>query len=156
MVTGHKHKFNTMNRAGTIWIVIGVVVLLFLAYFAFGNKDAEMVEERAAAQATSTAQAMDNAALRTQAQADLAALRVRAETGETYADLEDDFAGVRARLASAYATAEGETAEEWADISAGFDAFEASARAGTSNFLDSITSLISQFSTDVRVETESE
>ncbi len=145
-----------MNRAGTIWVIIGVVILLVLAYFAFGNKDAEVMENNAAQTATTTGQAMDNAALRTQAQADLAALRVRAEAGETYADLEDDFAQVRTRLASAYANAEGETAEEWADISAGFDSFEASARAGTSNFLDSITTLISRFSADVRVETENE
>ncbi len=145
-----------MNRAGTIWVIIGLVILLVLAYFAFGNKDAEMVENNAAQTATTTAQAMDNAALRTQAQADLAALRVRAEAGETYADLEEDFTQVRARLAAAYANAEGEAAEEWADIDAGFDSFEASARAGTSNFLDSITTLISRFSADVRVETENE
>ena len=145
-----------MTRAGTIWVIIGLVILLVLAYFAFGNKDAELMENTAEQTATTTVEAMDNAALRTQAEADLAALRVRAEAGETYAELEDDFAQVRTRLAAAYANTEGEAAEEWADISAGFDSFEASARAGTSNFLDSISTLIARFSADVRVETETE
>ena len=37
-----------------------------------------------------------------------------------------------------------------------FDAFEASARSGTSNVLDALAQLIASFSADVRVETETE
>ena len=99
---------------------------------------------------------MDTAAARTEAAADLTALRVRVEAGETYAELEDEFAQVRARLTAAYENAEGAAAEEWQDIRVGFDEFEASARAGTSNFLDSVNALIARFSADVRTETEAE
>jgi len=143
-----------MDRATVIWALIGIIVIAVLAYFAFAGTDRteNMIENGA----TTTEQAIDRASVRTEAAADLAALRVRAEAGETYADLEDEFAQVRANVAAAYENAEGEAAEEWQDLQAGFDEFEASARAGTSSFLDTISSLISRFSADVRTETEAE
>lgn len=141
-----------MNRTGTIWILLALVVLGLLAFFAFGGARIDTADTPA----EETAQAVDRSGARAAAEAELVTLRARAEAGETYADLEEDFAQVRARTAAAYENAEGAAAEEWADLSAGFDAFEASARAGTSDFLDSISDLISRFSADVRVETEAE
>lgn len=143
-----------MTRAATIWVILGLLVLALLAYFAFGGaRETEQVAEQTA---TTTAQAFDGTAVRAQAAADLTALKVRAEAGETYESLAADFAQVRARTAAAYENAEGAAAEEWAELDADFDSFEASARAGTGNFLDSVSALISRFSADVRVETAAE
>ncbi|HYE23509.1 MAG TPA: hypothetical protein VEA92_03675 [Candidatus Paceibacterota bacterium] len=138
----------------TIWVVIGIVVIALLAFFALQRPaTTENMVENAE---TSTEETADAAAVRTEAAADLNALRVRAEAGETYEELQDEFAQVRARLAAAYENAEGATADEWQELEAGFDEFEASARAGTSNFLDSISSLMARFSADVRTDTEVE
>ncbi len=143
-----------MERTTVIWAVIGIVVIAALAYFAFTGTD--RTENAIENTATTTAEAIDTAAVRAEAAADLTALRVRAEAGETYAELEDEFANVRADLARGYENAEGQAAEEWRELQADFDEFEASARAGTSNFLDAISNLIARFSADVRVETETE
>ena len=148
-----------MNRAGTIWIIIAVIVVLVLAVFAFTRSaDTELNE-----MATTTAETMDGmsadarqTAARAQAETELAALRVRAEAGETYDELADDFAAVRARVAAGYADAEGAAADEWSELSADFDRFEAAARENSASFLDSLAALIDRFSADVRVETEAE
>lgn len=155
---------DSTNKGGAIWIAIGLLVLLVLAVLAFGNTDAERAAEEAA---TSTAVALDasadaaaaetaRAAARAEASTEIAALQARAEAGETYEALSADFAQIRARLATAYEGAEGAAAEEYADLTAGLDEFEASARAGTSGFLDAFANLIARFSADVRVETEAE
>lgn len=138
----------------TIWVVVGIVVIALLAFFALQRPEA--TENAIENTATTTVNAVDTAAVRTEAAADLAALRVRAEAGETYADLEDEFAQVRAKLAAGYENAEGAAKEEWQDLQVGFDEFEASARAGTANFLDTVNALIARFSADVRTETEAE
>lgn len=143
-----------MNRAGVIWVLIAIVIVGLIAFFAFGG--ARTTEDAVDQTADTAGENVDRAAARTQAATELTMLRARAEAGETYDDLAEDFAQVRARVAAAYQNAEGEAAEEWSEISADFDSFEASARAGTSNFLDSLSSLISRFSADVRVETENE
>lgn len=143
-----------MNRAATIWIILGLVVLGILLFLAFRNPAA--VDDTMNATATTTAQAVDRTAVRADAAADLTALRARIEAGETYDSLKDDFADVRARLAASYDNAEGAARDEWQDISADFDSFEASAREGSSDFLDALSRLISRFSADVRVETEGE
>lgn len=143
-----------MNRVASIWIVLGLLILGILLVLAF--KSPADVDESMDQTATTTAQAMDRAAARTEAAAELTALQARVEAGETYDSLKDDFAEVRTNLAVAYENVEGEAAEEWAEISADFDAFEASAREGTSNFLDVLTRLIGRFSADVRVESAGE
>jgi hypothetical protein len=140
----------------TIWVLLGIIVLALLAFFAFGNRDAEEASDTPSATSALTEDAMARDAARAEAATELTVLRARAEAGETYETLADEFSEVRANLAAAYANAEGEAAEEWTELQADFDAFEASARAGTSNFLDSITSLIDRFSADVRVEAEGE
>ncbi len=146
-----------MNRATLIWVVLAVVAVLIIAMFALNRPEAaENIEDAANGFATTTSLTADRAAARAEAETELAALRARAEAGETYDQLAGGFAEVRANLASAYQNAEGEAAQEWAELSADFDTFEASARAGTSDFLDSITSLIGRISADVRVETEAE
>jgi len=146
-----------MHKAGIIWILLALIVLLVLAYFVFGGpRTADRTTISVQETATTTVQTINRAAARTQAQVDLTALRARAEAGETYASLESSFAQVRTRLAAAYQDTEGQAAQEWASLNADFDSFEASARAGTSNFLDSITNLIGRFSADVRVETAGE
>lgn len=138
----------------TIWVVIGIVVIALLAFFALSRP--ATTENALQNGAATSEEAVDRAAIRTEAAADLTALRVRAEAGETYEDLRDDFAQVRARVAAAYENAEGATAEEWNEIRAEFDELETSARAGTSNFLDSLSHLIAHFSADVRTETAGE
>lgn len=143
-----------MNRAASIWIVLGLLVLGILLVLAF--KSPAEVDESMDQTATSTAQAIDRSAARAEAAAELTALQARVEAGETYDSLKDDFAEVRTNLAAAYENVEGEAAEEWTEISADFDAFEASAREGTSNFLDVLTRLIGRFSADVRVESPGE
>ncbi|MDP3402877.1 MAG: hypothetical protein Q8S35_02900, partial [bacterium] len=87
---------------------------------------------------------------------ELTALQARVVAGETYDSLKDDFAKVRTNLAAAYENVEGEAAQEWAEISSDFDEFEASAREGTSNFLDVLARLIARFSADIRVESAGE
>lgn len=143
-----------MNRAASIWVVLGLLVLGILLVLAF--KSPAEVDESMDQTATSTAQAVDRTVVRAEAAADLTALQARVAAGETYDSLKDDFADVRTRLAASYENAEGAAAEEWAEISADFDSFEASARTGTSNFLDVLARLIGRFSADVRVETEGE
>lgn len=141
-----------MNRAATIWIVLGLIVLAVLVVFAMNRpEDAENALDETA---TTTGQMVDRSAVRATAAADLTALEARIEAGETYEELEDEFAEVRADLAAAYENAEGRAAEEWDEISAEFDAFEASARSGTSNVLDALVRLIASFSADVRTDTE--
>ena len=143
-----------MNRAAVIWIVLGLVVIAILVALAMNRpEDADSAIQETA---TTTEQMVDRNAVRATAAADLTALQARIEAGETYETLEDEFAEVRADLAAAYRNAEGRTAEEWDEISAEFDAFEASARSGTSNVLDALAQLIASFSADVRVETETE
>ena len=144
-----------MNRTGLIVLVI-VIVGIFLLMFALNRPAVDETRENAEAVATSTDASFDRASAQAEAGISLAALRARAEAGATYEDLSEDFAQVRARLATAYEGAEGAAAEEWADIEAGFDGLEASARAGSSSFLDSIASLIARLSADVRVESGTE
>ncbi len=143
-----------MTRAALIWIALGLIVIAVLATFAFNGP--KTAEQEMSETATTTSQAIDRGVARTQAAAELTALQARIVAGETYASLEDEFVAVRTNLAAAYENAEGEAAEEWAEINADFDSFEAGARAGTSNFLDALTRLIGRFSADVRVETEAE
>jgi hypothetical protein len=147
-----------MNENGTrvIFVVIGLAVLAFLVFFLMGRNPADDVQNGAQQVATTTEQFADRSAVRAEAMADLTALRARQEAGETYESLQDEYAEVRANLASAYENAEGTTREEWTEISAAFDDFEAGARAGTSNFLDILSGLITRLSADVRVETSNE
>lgn len=146
-----------MNRAATIWIILGLVVVAIIAYFAF-NRPADM--ENAGDVTPDTAQeaavAGDSMMARSEARAELTTLRARAEAGETYDELASDFAQVRARVAASYANAEGEAAAEWDELQADFDSFEASAREGTSDLLDAFSNLIDRLSADIRVETETE
>lgn len=141
-----------MNRTGLIWVVLGIVAILILI-FALNRPVTEEAMENTA---TTTAAVVDREAARAEAATDLAALRVRAEAGESYDDLSTEYAEVRADLAAAYDNAEGAAAEEWAEIRADFDAFEASAREGTGNLLEVFANLISRLSADVRVETSAE
>ena len=143
-----------MNRAASIWIVLGLLIVGILLVLAF--KSPADVDEPMDQTATTTAQAMDRTAARAEAAAELTALQARVEAGETYDSLKTDFAEVRANLAAAYQNVEGEAAEDWTQIAADFDAFEASAREGTSNFLDGLARLIGRFSADVRVESAGE
>jgi len=146
-----------MNGNRTIMIVVGVVILLLLAFLVFGNRDtAEQAANTTQQVATSTARSADIAAARTEAAADLAALRTRQEAGETYASLQGEYAEVRSNLSAAYANAEGATKEEWNELEAEFDAFEASARANTGGFLQGLASLISRLGADVSVESSGE
>lgn len=138
-----------------MWIILGLLVLGILLVLAF-RTPSPAVEESMEQTATTTMETMDQAAVRADAAADLTALRARIEAGETYDSLQSEFSEVRANLAASYANVEGAASEEWTEISADFDAFEASAREGTSNFLDALTRLIARFSADVRVETEGE
>lgn len=144
-----------MNRAATMWIILGLIVLGIILVLAF-RTPTPVMEESTQQTATTTVETMDQAAVRAEAAADLTALRARVEAGETYDSLQDEFSEVRANLAASYENVEGAAAQEWTEISADFDAFEASAREGTSNFLDTLTRLIARFSADVRVETEAE
>lgn len=143
-----------MNRAASIWIVLGLLVLGILLVLAF--KSPVEVDESMDQTATTTAQAINRTAARTEAAAELTALQARVVAGETYDSLRDEFAEVRTNLAAAYQNVEGEAAQEWTEINADFDAFEASAREGTSNFLDVLARLIGRFSADVRVESAGE
>ena len=146
-----------MNRTQTIWTVLGVVVLIIIAFMLLNRPDAvENADEAAGTVATSTAQATAQAAARTEAAVELTALQARIAAGETYDSLATEFAEVRADLARAYENAEGETREEWQELERDFDSFEASARAGTSGFLDMLASLIGRLSADVRVESAGE
>ncbi|HEY0948301.1 MAG TPA: hypothetical protein VGE53_02350 [Candidatus Paceibacterota bacterium] len=144
-----------MNRTGLIVLIIAIIGLLVL-FFAFNRPAMDEARENTEDMATTTASAMNQTATRAEAAAELTALRARVEAGETYADLQEDFARVRARVATSYENAEGAAADEWAEVQADFDNLEASARAGTSSFLDSLASLIARLSADVRVESETE
>lgn len=143
-----------MNRAASMWIVLGLLVLGILLVLVF--KSPAQVDESMDQTATTTAQSMDRTAARAEAATELAALQARVEAGETYDSLKADFTEVRTNLATAYENVEGEAAQEWAEIAADFDAFEVSAREGTSNFLNVLTRLIGRFSADVRVESPGE
>lgn len=145
-----------MNGSKVIGIVIVLALLALIIYFLLGRNPVEDVQEGAQQVATTTEQVADRAAVRADAAADLTALRARQEAGETYESLQDEYAEVRASLAAAYENAEGEAQQEWNEIRDDFDDFEASARAGTSNFLDALTNLIARISADVRVETSNE
>ncbi len=150
---------DTMSRATTLWVLLGIVVLAILALMAFGaNRTAvEDMDNNPPGTMTATDNsAMERGAVRTQAAIELSALKARAQAGETYDALAADFADIRARLAASYENTESAAAEEWARLAADFDALEADARAGTSTFLDSLSSLLSRFSADVRVETTNE
>lgn len=144
-----------MNRTGLIVLIIAIVGILVLL-FAFNRPAMEEARENTEDVATTTSSAMNQTATRAEAAAKLTALRARVEAGETYADLQEDFTQVRARVAASYEDAEGAAAAEWAEVQADFDDLEASARAGTSSFLDSLASLIARLSADVRVESETE
>ncbi|MDB5265029.1 MAG: hypothetical protein JWN64_600 [Parcubacteria group bacterium] len=133
-----------------VWIVVGVVILLLLAFLAFGRGAADKAVNNTQQAATTTAQAMDRTAVRAQAVADLTALRAREQAGETYDSLKDQYAAVRARLAASYENADEAGKQEWAAISANFDEFEAQARAGTGNFLDTLSNLIKKLSVNVQ------
>jgi hypothetical protein len=137
-----------------IWALIGVIVIAVLAYIAF--QGTTNMDENLENAATSTAEAVNQASVRAEAAAELTALRVRAEAGETYDELQSDFADVRARLAAGYENAEGEAAAEWRELRADFDSFEATARENTSDFLNALNDLIANISADVRTETEAE
>lgn len=145
-----------MNDTRSIWIVVAVLVLAFLAFLFYRTNTPEEVVETGQQVATSTAETATIAAARTQAAADLTALRVRQEAGETYASLEDEYADVRVNLAATYANAGAEAKEEWAEVNADFDAFEASARAGTSDVLSTLATLINRLAGDVGTENPGE
>lgn len=146
-----------MNRTALIWTVLGIIVLVLIAFALVNRPDtAENVNEAANTVATSTENAGAQLSARTEAAVSLTALQARIAAGETYESLADEFAEVRTNLASAYENAEGETQEEWQDLERDFDSFEASARAGTSGFLDLLSNLIARLSADVRVETADE
>lgn len=140
----------------TLWVLLGIAVLAVLAFMAFGanRTTPEAVENTPPGTMPQAADAMERDAARAQAALELSALEARAEAGETYDTLADEFAQVRARLAASYENAEGAAAEEWTELRTDFDALEASARDGTSTFLDSLANLIARFSTEVRVESE--
>lgn len=142
-----------MNRAAIIWIVLGLVVVAILIALATNRPDDV---DSAREEAGVAAEQVDRGAARAAAAAELTVLKARVEAGETYEALEDDFADVRSDLARAYENAEGAAVEEWNELSAEFDAFEASARVGTSNLLDALARLIERFSADVRVDAASE
>ncbi len=146
-----------MDRTALIWTVLGIVLLVIIALLAF-NRPAtiENANEAANTVATTTAQSGAEVAARTEAAITLTALRARLAAGETYESLASEFAEVRADLAAAYQNAEGETREEWQEVERDFDSFEASARAGTSSFLDTLATLIARLSADVRVESAGE
>ena len=146
-----------MNQKILIWALLGVVVIIALAWFVTRNPEmneprVENTQETAREGVTDTERAL----ARAEASTELAALRARIEAGETYESLEDDFAAVRTRLAASYESTEANVQAEWNEIEAEFQTFEDSARAGTSNFLDTLASLIANLSADVRVETEAE
>lgn len=143
-----------MDRTTTIWVVLAIIAVAIAAFYFL--REPAAVDTAMQQTATTTVQTMDRAGARAEAVADLTALKVRAEAGETYESLQSDFSRVRANLALAYEDASGEAAEEWTQLQAGFDEFETSARAGTSSFLDSISNLIARFSADVRTETTTE
>jgi hypothetical protein len=140
-----------------LWIVIGLIVIALVASLAFGMDGNEAAQENEAPQtvATSTTDT-DLAQVRADAAADLTTLRARAEAGEAYETIAGEYAAIRARVAAAYQNAGAEAAGEWQGIEAGFNEFEASARAGGSGVLDSFASLIARFSADVRTETPTE
>jgi len=141
----------------TLWVLLGIVVLAILAFMAFGANRAEVQETENTPPGTMPQTgdtAMERDAARAQAVIELSALETRAKAGETYDALAEDFSDIRARLAASYENAEGAAADEWTDLSADFEALEASARTGTSSFLDSLSNLIARFSADVRVENE--
>ena len=140
-----------------LWIIIGIIVVALIATLAFGLGNGVDQENDLAPETVETATTTaDLAQVRADAAADLAALRVRAEAGETYEELAGDYAAVRARVAAAYQNAGAEAAEEWQEVEAGFDEFEAAARAGTSSLLDDFATLIARFSADVGTDSEGE
>lgn len=143
----------------TLWVLLGIVVLAIFAFMAFGAnrtavEDMDNMPPGTMPQTGDTS--MERDAVRAQAAIELSALEARAEAGETYDALAEDFADIRARLAASYENAEGAAAQEWEELARDFDALEADARAGTSTFLDSLSNLIARFSADVRVETTNE
>lgn len=148
-----------MNKTGAVWVIIGLVILALLFYFALnrpsGPDEADQPMPVNEAQ-VGTSGAMEQTAARAEARAELAALQARAEAGETYEELAADFTRVRANLALAYRNAEGEAAQEWQRLSAGFEEFETSVRSGTSDLLDSFADLIDRFSANVDAEAETE
>ena len=143
-----------------LWIVVGIAVIALLASLVSGTRDADTAGMEAAQQpiatTTDVADAANLAQVRADAATDLVALRARAEAGESYEELADDYAAVRSRVTVAYQAAGASAADEWQDVQASFDSFEASARAGSSGILDSFASLIARFSADVRTETSAE
>ncbi len=146
-----------MNRTALIWTVLGVVVLIIIAFMLANRPEAvENAGEAAGTAATSTVEASTQAAARTEAAVKLTALQARIAAGETYDSLATEFAEVRTDLAAAYENTEDAAQEEWQDIEREFDSFETSARAGTSGFLDMLANLIARLSADVRVESASE
>lgn len=146
-----------MNRNALIWTVVAVVVLIIIALLLVNRPDTvENAGNAVENTATTTATGAAELAARTEAAISLTALRARIEAGETYDSLQDEFAEVRADLATAYKNAEGEAAEEWQELQRDFDSFEVSARAGTSGFLDMLSTLIARLSADVRVESANE
>lgn len=141
-----------------LWIVIGLIVIALVAVLAFDMDGTETPQEPEPAPgtvATSTS-AAELTQVRADAAADLTALQARAEAGEAYEDLADEYVAIRTRVATSYQNAGAEAADEWQDIEEGFDDFEASVRAGTSSVLNSFATLIARFSADVRTETPAE
>jgi len=145
-----------MNGNKTIWIVLGIGLLALVLFLLFGSNPGQDTANTVNQAETTTKQAASRAAIRTEAATELASLRVRQEAGESYDSLKTRYAEVRTRLATAYVSTEGEAKQEWTEISADFDRFEADARVGTSNSLDALTRLIARLSADVRTETAAE
>lgn len=145
-----------MNGNKVVWIVLALVLLALLLFLLLGRNPAEEAANNIYQAATTTEQVALRAAVRTEAAAELAALQARQQAGESYETLRTAFADVRVRLAAAYENAEDEAQQEWEEIKVDFDAFEAGARAGTSNSLNALNRLIARLSADVRTETSSE
>ncbi|GEM_PF-1196152 len=146
-----------MNGNKTIiWVVLIVIAVAVILFFLIRREPVQETTDTANQIATTTVQTADRAAARAEAAADLTALRVRQEAGESYESLRNDYAEVRSRLAASYEDAEGAAQQEWAELSEEFDEFEASVRVGASNSLDLLTRLIASLSADIRTETTTE
>lgn len=150
-----------MNRSYLVWILLAVAVVAVLIFFMFAGTRTptdtpEEIENQASEATSESEDAFSRSVVRAEAATELAALRVRAEAGETYDDLVADLTEARQGLEHAYINTQGSVAEEWNEIRSEFDRIEAAGRSNASDFLDSLSSLIARLSADVEVEAEVE
>lgn len=145
----------------TPWVIAAVaVVALIIGWMAFNRTDdaSQMMDDQNNEMQQEDTQQMSDedraeaaqGAARAEAATKLATLRAQAEAGELSADAAAQVEDIKANLAVAYENAQGQAAQSWTEISAGFDSLADDIRNGTGDVLQGFANLSLLLEADVR------